>query len=78
MQPLLICFRDTPEVLQDSMNVYAICDKKDIYHPELNMPLFQDGNNYPVKVLACACADSMPDDEFGHEFAASLQTLLWE
>ena len=76
MQPLLTCFRDTPEVLQDLMNVTAITDERDIYHPELNMPLMQEGTTYPVKIVICACADSMPDEEFGHFFAAALQTFM--
>lgn len=78
MQPLLSTFRDTPEILQDSMGVFAICDERDIHHPELNMPLLQDGSTFPYKLLLCACDENITDDEFGNTFAPALQTYINE
>ena len=71
-------FHDTPEVLQDSISVFAICDKRDIHHPEMNIPMLQEGSTFPYKLLLCACEENVSDDEFGRTFAPALETYINE
>ena len=59
-QPLMTTFHDTLGVLQDSLSVFAICDKRDTHHPpELNIPMLQEGSTFPYKLLLCACEETL-------------------